>query len=300
MTALRDHRSPGLRLHLLFLSLSELLPLFSPSVASHSPPNSQNPATTRGKIMCGIFFSLSQAGSVSPNEETCCLLRNRGPDSFQAHSLQHDARADQADARVSLCLTFVSTVLSMRGDHLVSQPLVDAATQSVLCWNGDAWKIAGQPIQGNDTEVIFNLLLQATKSSSEASVLNDSVQNVANVISSISGPFAFVFYDAVNSRLFFSRDCLGRRSLLQGCDEQGSLKICSLCDGTTTTHFEEVLTDGMHMIDLDQSVLWDVSQASTGANVIFNPGSIQTIPWTDSDSDPGHNLVNCSIMSGCT
>ncbi|PLB55235.1 hypothetical protein P170DRAFT_399237 [Aspergillus steynii IBT 23096] len=242
--------------------------------------------------MCGIFFSLSQSGSVSPNEETCCLLRNRGPDSFQAHSLQHDAHADQADARGSLCLTFVSTVLSMRGDHLVSQPLVDTATQSVLCWNGDAWKIAGEPIQGNDTEVIFNLLLQATKPSSESSPPSDTVQSVADVISSISGPFAFVFYDAVNSRLFFSRDCLGRRSLLQGCDKRGSLKICSLCDGTSTTHFEEVLTDGMHMIDLTQSVLQDTPEATTGANVTFNLETIQTIPWNNSDSPAGHNLRN--------
>ncbi|KAK1149307.1 hypothetical protein N8T08_006529 [Aspergillus melleus] len=242
--------------------------------------------------MCGIFFSLSQAGSVSPNEETCCLLRNRGPDSFQAHTFQYDAHADQADARVSLCLTFVSTVLSMRGDHVVSQPLVDTATQSVLCWNGDAWKIAGDPIQGNDTEVIFNLLLQATQPSAEATTPSDTVQDVADVIGSISGPFAFVFYDAVSSRLFFSRDCLGRRSLLQGCDKTGSLKICSLCDGTSTTHFEEVLTDGMHMIDLTQNVFQCVPEASTGANATFKAESIQTIPWDNGDSSTGHHLRN--------
>lgn len=169
----------------------------------------------------------------------------------------------------------------------MSQPLVDAATQSVLCWNGDAWKIAGEPIQGNDTEVIFDLLLQATKRPSEATTPSDTLQSVADVISSISGPFAFVFYDAVNSRIFFSRDCLGRRSLLQGRDESGCLKICSLCDGTSTTHFEEVLTDGMHMVDLTQDILGD-------ANTSFQTESIQTIPWDHRDSPAGHHLVICS------
>ncbi|KAB8236279.1 asparagine synthetase domain-containing protein [Aspergillus alliaceus] len=240
--------------------------------------------------MCGIFFSLSASQPVLPNEETCCLLRKRGPDSFQVHQVQRNANTNQTRT-VRTFLTFVSTVLSIRGDHIVIQPLVDTVTQSVFCWNGDAWKVAGEPIRGNDTQLIFNLLLQAVRppyDSEPSNAIDDagSVQRIIDVISSISGPFSFVFYDAVNAKLYFSRDCLGRRSLLQGLDETGALKICSICDGTSSTHFEEVATTGVHMVDLTQTVFQD-SPTSDISTTHFNPSSLQTLPWEDIDS-PGH------------
>ncbi|KAE8376534.1 asparagine synthase-domain-containing protein [Aspergillus bertholletiae] len=240
--------------------------------------------------MCGIFFSLSASGPVLPNEETCGLLRNRGPDSLQVQQVERNVNTDQTRSVPSV-LTFVSTVLSMRGDQVVAQPLVDDTTQSVLCWNGDAWKIAGEPIRGNDTQLIFNLLLQAARlscnSGSSATLDGGSTtQRVVDVISSISGPFSFIFYDAISAKLYFSRDCLGRRSLLQGLDETGAFKICSLCDGTSSTHFDEVGTTGVHMIDFTYRVMQDspISEADT---THFNPDSIQTLPWESVDH-PGH------------
>lgn len=231
--------------------------------------------------MCGIFFSLSTSGSVLPTEETCCLLRQRGPDSFQVHTVQRDTQGASEDkkggnseAAITAHLTFISTVLSLRGDHVHTQPLVDEASQSVLCWNGEAWKVAGQPVQDNDTELIFRLFLQVVRSSSSEPGSADAVQRLADLISSISGPFSFVFYDAFNSKVFFSRDCLGRRSLLQGTDDTGDLRICSLCDGTSSSPFEEVDTDGMHMIDL-------ASAASIS--------EIKNLPWTYEENNASAN-----------
>lgn len=216
-----------------------------------------------------------------PSEETCDLLRQRGPDSFRAHNVHrdiqiHDAKDDgQLLKTVPAHLTFISTVLSLRGDHFHSQPLVDKESQSVLCWNGEAWKVAGEPVQDNDTKLIFQLFLQAAKPSSAS---GDVVQRFADLISSISGPFSFVFYDALSSKLFFSRDCLGRRSLLLGINENGSLKLCSLCDGTSSTVFEEVDTNGVHMIDL----------TAPGTTTAY---SIQTLPWSN-DKDL---RANCPV-----
>jgi len=184
---------------------------------------------------------------------------------------------------VAACLTFVSTVLSLRGDHVHAQPLVDEESQCVLCWNGEAWKVAGEPVQGNDTELIFQLFLQAAKPSSAS---GDAVQGIADLISSISGPFSFVFYDAINSKLFFSRDCLGRRSLLHGIDENGSLKLCSLCDGTSSTVFEEVDTNGVHMIDF-------------AAPVTTTTYDFQTLLWSNDNYLPAYRLVrDCSSTGG--
>ncbi|EPS33525.1 hypothetical protein PDE_08487 [Penicillium oxalicum 114-2] len=226
--------------------------------------------------MCGIFFSLS-TNAAEPNPETKALLIQRGPDSCQTHTVSRQIRThDGVSAPVTLYLTFLSTVLSLRGDHVFKQPLVDSASQSVLCWNGEAWKIDQERVSGNDTELVFDRLLRAGSGTAQ-----QASENLAEVISSISGPFAFVFYDARHGRVFFSRDCLGRRSLLQGVDNDGSLKICSLCDGSSSTRFQEVGFDGVYMIDLD-----DYQVSVPGST---EPCRIHTLPWTNtSPTSTGH------------
>ncbi|KAJ5086599.1 Asparagine synthase related protein [Penicillium alfredii] len=230
--------------------------------------------------MCGIFFSLSTSKPTPPAQETCSLLQKRGPDSVQTHTVQKEVDAlDEKSPPCSYHLTFISSVLSLRGNHVYSQPIVDHATQSVLCWNGEAWKIAGEKVQGNDTERVFDLFLQAI----DCCDRKQATERLADAIASISGPFAFVFYDAVHSRLFFSRDCLGRRSLLQGVDKDGALKICSICDGSSSTHFEEVRMNGVAMIDLGR---YGDSARSPGKLY-----EIQTLPWSSDPSPPVGHLV---------
>ncbi|RAH72083.1 asparagine synthetase domain-containing protein [Aspergillus aculeatinus CBS 121060] len=262
--------------------------------------------------MCGIFFSLGASQAVLPNEETCCLLRCRGPDNYHVHTVEHNVIGSNqtiSGASATVFLSFASTVLSMRGDHVVPQPLVDANTASVLCFNGDAWKIKGESIKGNDAELILSLLLEAVNrpnaDSPEQQDSPDVVQRVVDVIGSISGPFAFVFYDAVNSKIYFTRDCLGRRSLLQGVDDEGNFKVCSLCDSTTTTHFTEVETDGVYMIDLEHAFSPSGSGSrASGSAVVFSTDSIHTLLWDQEESPlrPKNPIppMNRSLPEGST
>jgi asparagine synthetase B (glutamine-hydrolysing) len=232
--------------------------------------------------MCGIFFSLSSSKPTPSTQETCNLLQKRGPDSYKSHTFQKDINTeDGVSPPLSYHLTFSSTVLALRGDHVYTQPLVDPATQSVLCWNGEAWKIAGERVQGNDTERVFNLFLQAVDGNR-----NTSVEKMAEAIARLSGPFAFVFYDAVNSRLYYSRDCLGRRSLLHGFDEDGNLKICSICDSASVDCFKEVDTEGVCTIDLDR-----YQDPSLSPKELCQ---IETMPWSSADSPPAGHIV-CSL-----
>lgn len=231
--------------------------------------------------MCGIFFSLSSR-STPPTQETKDLLQKRGPDSCQTHTVHKEVKAqDGVSQPLTAHLTFISTVLSLRGDHVYPQPLVDPATQSVLCWNGEAWKIAGKRVLGNDTEHVLGLFLQAVSGDSQT-----ASHRLADAVASISGPFAFVFYDAVKSRLFFSRDCLGRRSLLQGFDEDGNLKICSLCDGSSSTNFEEVGFSGVYTIDLGAYQDPSVSPRERY--------KIEILPWSSDHSPPTGHIVRLS------
>ena len=230
--------------------------------------------------MCGVFFSLSST-SAPPNHETRTLLEARGPDSCQTHTVRKEIQRPDG-LSLTYHLTFLSTVLSLRGDHVFRQPLIDPITQSVLCWNGEAWKIAGERISGNDTEHVFSLFLQAVTSSGDCD-RRDTTHRLGNAFASISGPSAFVFYDAKNSRVFFSRDCLGRRSLLQGYEEDGSMKICSLCDGLSSAQFEEVGFDGVYMIDLEAPQDPDRYR-------------IETLPWSSVSSPQEGHIVSCSIF----
>ncbi|CAG8909503.1 unnamed protein product [Penicillium egyptiacum] len=235
--------------------------------------------------MCGIFFSLSSSKPTPSTQETCTLLQKRGPDSYKTHTAQKDIAQDGVSPPLSYYLTFTSTVLSLRGDHVYTQPLVDPTTQSVLCWNGEAWKIAGERVQDNDTERVFNLFLQAVDGDHK-----DSVQRMAEAIARLSGPFAFVFYDAANSRLFYSRDCLGRRSLLEGFDENGNLKICSICDSASVDCFKEVGTEGVCTIDLARYQDPPLSPRELC--------QIEILPWSSAASLPADHIVCPSYLPG--
>jgi asparagine synthetase B (glutamine-hydrolysing) len=233
--------------------------------------------------MCGIFFSLSASEHVLPQEKTATWLRNRGPDNYYAHLLKLESPrgAEVSTAPDTIYLTFISSVLALRGNHITSQPLVDTDSNYVLCWNGEAWKINGELVDGNDTELVFQKFIEVLRyrhdaGESETSRLNDSVARLTNIISNITGPFSFVFYDGVHRRLYFSRDCLGRRSLLHGQDDSGNLRICSVCDGSPGAAFEEVETDGLHMIDLSRISLSKDTPDGT-PRISYQ---VEVIPWS--------------------
>ncbi|KAI4710046.1 hypothetical protein J4E89_005278 [Alternaria sp. Ai002NY15] len=194
--------------------------------------------------MCGIFFSLSRTEHVIPDANTQRLLRNRGPDSTGQHQTIIESSAKDVSTR--LHATFLSTVLALRGNDIVEQPLRDDTTGSVLCWNGEAWSIAGQAIDGNDSKLVFTKLLDACTGTREA-----SMRRVIELLSVVRGPYALVFYDASHQRIYYGRDCLGRRSLLQKSTLDGTLVLSSVCDNASGESWAEVEADGIYVVDVE-------------------------------------------------
>lgn len=189
--------------------------------------------------MCGIHVSLSSAPRDIPEAVKTCL-GNRGPD-FLGQTICGN------DASLACCLTFSSTVLALRGDHLARQPLVSPDGRSILCWNGEAWRLDGQQVQGNDGEAIHHLLTKA--SASDAPCRHDAV---LNVLRAIEGPFAFVYYDKSMQKLYFGRDRLGRRSLMLAQDGiSGDLVISSIAEACNP-RWKEVEANGIYVVDLGQ------------------------------------------------
>jgi asparagine synthetase B (glutamine-hydrolysing) len=187
--------------------------------------------------MCGIYVSVSKTGPTYLNRELKQLLCQRGPDHLG------EAKAEIETGNGSVSLSFTSTVLALRGGHLVAQPLVDPSTGSTLCWNGEAWKIGQELVRGNDGEAILGLLTSRTSSLSAF----DSVTSVLEIIHSISGPFAFVYFDKVHNMLYFGRDYLGRRSLLLNVEDISATVQFSSIASKTIGSWREVEADGIYV-----------------------------------------------------
>ncbi|OLN88295.1 Asparagine synthetase domain-containing protein C4F6.11c [Colletotrichum chlorophyti] len=218
--------------------------------------------------MCGIHVVVSRDGFRSPSADTQTCLCNRGPD----HLGQVQTQTSIGDPESKpVYLSFTSTVLALRGDHVTRQPFRDTTSGSVLCWNGEAWKIGGAPIQGNDGEAIFALLTVASSRGADE-------EAVLNVLRSIEGPFAFAYFDAVSSRLYYGRDRLGRRSLLVNQEE--GLRLSSIA-GSTSPAWVEVDANGVYVVQLST---WSSSQ----------DGVDHPRPWTDAKEE---RVLNIGIFN---
>jgi len=212
--------------------------------------------------MCGIFFSISKSDYCKPDRETVERLKARGPDSYQEHSIKVFRRTTSEGSNepepADLYLTFVSTVLALRGDHVQAQPLIDRQTESIFCWNGEAWKFDDKDFSENDTYHIFKLLLEVLRpvspSAPESDALNVATNEALDLLlltfSRISGPYSFLFFDHVSSRVIYGRDCLGRRSLLNKCNGDDFV-LSSVRDNSPSSTWSEVDTAGIYIIDLN-------------------------------------------------
>lgn len=194
----------------------------------------------RPPAMCGIVFSCTPSSThlelaerlKQPLPTTAvhlsCIVR-RGPDGLQGHIHQTPNHH---------VLYFLGSLLSVRGGTPLPQPLVCPTTQSVLCWNGNLWRVSGSPLEldENDTQAVFRQLLDAPEGA------------VDRVLGAIEGEYAFVFYDAVRDTVWYGRDWLGRRSLLRKIDD-GALVISSV-GVEEETGWEEVEAGGLWRVNV--------------------------------------------------
>ena len=209
-------------------------------------------------VMCGILCSYSQGKSRFSSPELQEALEKRGPDSVhtvrrlispESTTSEYLHTNEQEDSNL---LTFCSSVLALRGDVLVRQPLEDLYANSLLCWNGEAWRIGDDVICGNDALAVFSLFQKVTTTAlNEATPTgHESLQRFVQTVRLITGPYAFIYYDALHRRIFYGRDALGRRSLVIKNNLPASLVIASVCDATEPEAWTEVEADGLYMINL--------------------------------------------------
>ncbi|GAA5833927.1 hypothetical protein JCM3766R1_002474 [Sporobolomyces carnicolor] len=121
-------------------------------------------------------------------------VAQRGPD--HAETVVVKAQAGRLELR------FHATVLHLRGHQVTRQPFQDALTGDIMCWNGEIFDSPSLPVgtDENDGEKLFNLIRTV---------------GFLEAMRRLDGPHAFVYYSRSEGKVYFARDCLGRRSLLK-------------------------------------------------------------------------------------
>lgn len=206
--------------------------------------------------MCGIDLFVRRLGAVpgdcSPVPVDPAIQR-RGPDSL-GHWREQVGETWE--------LLFTSTVLHLRGEQNVHQPLV--SDRYILQWNGEVYAGldvgCGDLMLVNDTQLLFAFLHQHQS------------DIIPHLFSQLQGEYAFTLFDRFAGRLYYGRDFFGRRSLAVSTPHSSpaptllhlSSVVPAISQGHDTSQYEEVPARGIWVADLlDQPNL-----------------SITLIPWS--------------------
>ncbi|PWA72801.1 asparagine synthase family protein [Artemisia annua] len=204
--------------------------------------------------MCGIALVISGVGinlsnvipdylpsQESTSETILCsvddikaALTRRGPDSIGSKSIFLHAddgtalrSSPEGSEIVDNCglntglsgkLLFVGATLQLRGENPIRQPLVDDSG-NILVYNGEVFGGIELDSDSNDTQVLIESLRKCCnccshEHESKCSSSGDRKYSVPELLSTIRGPWALIYWQESSKRIWFGRDALGRRSLL--------------------------------------------------------------------------------------
>lgn len=191
--------------------------------------------------MCGIGALLrgSQNDIISDStvDELVTALGHRGPDHV---NIVRNAGA-----------VFVGAVLHIQGEEIAQQPMIGDIGGDLFLWNGEVFGGSLQIDEGvSDTSVVMNCL-SALQLSGEIDALQSS-QMIMDILLQIQGPYAFIFYSAVQQRLYYGRDPFGRRSLVTGNSVDETILSISSCCFFNSSEFiwNEVPISGIYSIPI--------------------------------------------------
>ncbi|GBB99862.1 hypothetical protein RclHR1_03660009 [Rhizophagus clarus] len=216
--------------------------------------------------MCGVLFRLQFKKSLKDDSfhkelwnQLMIRNRQRGPDS------QGELFKSIQSQLFTIDLTFFGAVLHLRGPSVVEQPLTENDEQDVLLWNGEIFNGVEIPPGENDTKYLFAALKMSHKIEND----NEEKNRILHTLQNIEGPYAIIYWQNSKRRLWFGRDCLGRRSLLWNLpsEEEDNFiltsvgcKIPQISETSSSPYFAEVPADGIFYLDLDKmmsSASWE-------------------------------------------
>ncbi|NXI57086.1 ASND1 protein, partial [Chloroceryle aenea] len=212
-------------------------------------------------ICCVVTLCSQHANHDFLQEDILCHLRRRGPDSSQ--------QLTKTVSDLSYKCLFSGHVLHLRG-LVTPQPLEDA-NKNIFLWNGEIFGGVHVGDLENDTEVMFHHLALC---SSEADILS--------LLSSLRGPWSFIYYEASRQSLWFGRDYFGRRSLLWQFSNEAGSAFCLTSVSVSSesgNQWQEVPARGIFKIDL---------KACAATKSL----SLTLFPWKNSCTEKEETFIN--------
>ncbi|KAG0251040.1 hypothetical protein BG011_007890 [Mortierella polycephala] len=226
--------------------------------------------------MCGILFSIQgqRTDSQEAYARTWATLQElnsrRGPSAQDVYTVS--LAQDEISSRVGL-MTFYGAVLHLRGDFVTRQPHV-SETGNVLLWNGEIFDGIFVGHHQNDGRVLMD---QLDKLSLDKGI-KDHTSAFLGIMAKIEGPYAFVYYHASSNRVYFGRDCLGRRSLLWHKEQQieGGMDLPFIL---TSVGYSSFKSDLLPLDEVPADGIYCLSIQSNGIK------SLDRYPWIPSTID---------------
>lgn len=181
-------------------------------------------------------------------DETAQVIKNRGPDACResVHLV-----LDRIQIRVC------ASVLALRGDQVVSQPLWTDDGRYMLLWNGEVFHstLPGFDLDKHDGVQILECIQDLIR---KGEVLETAF---ASVLGALEGPYAAILIDTITGSICFTRDPIGRRSLLMVRSDNDIVLASAASPSLLSTHPE--------LTELDCSSIWQVLPDTN-----FNPQSV--------------------------
>ncbi|KAE8215933.1 hypothetical protein CF327_g823 [Tilletia walkeri] len=200
--------------------------------------------------MCGIVCLINKCGGPDVEHEISDALRRtcdrRGPDAQTTFSYTSTS---------STSVLLHTSVLSLRGKDVTSQPIHSSDGRLILAWNGQIFRHEDDkdedpsPLldaERNDGEELLKIMERSLRDVVEPEAVGSAL---SSILRTIEGPYAFVLLDTKTQQVYFGRDPLGRRSLLLRRPSESaeqSLMLCPVADQRT-------IATGSNLVEVDCS-----------------------------------------------
>ncbi|KAJ6844800.1 asparagine synthetase domain-containing protein 1-like isoform X1 [Iris pallida] len=147
---------------------------------------------------------------IKDNVKRACIISSVDP--VGAHDIVGTIE-NRCDAEVE----FLGATLQLRGISPVVQPLMDNLG-NILVYNGEIFGGIDVSTNGNDSEALLDSLRRSCSGCHglERACGSDgsSVKSIPEILSTIRGPGALIYWQEKTKTIWFGRDAFGRRSLL--------------------------------------------------------------------------------------
>ncbi|KAF9173169.1 hypothetical protein BGX20_003935 [Mortierella sp. AD010] len=238
--------------------------------------------------MCGILFGIQKQDpkSCQVYEKTWSTLQElnarRGPSAQDIHKITIAGNELRDVGTDNNQLEFYGAVLHLRGDTVTRQPHV-SKSGNVLIWNGEIFDGIFVDHHQNDGRVLMDQL-EAISDQGE----KEHTKAFLDIMAKIEGPYAFVYFHASSLKIYFGRDCLGRRSLLwhRTIEEGTEGEIASLPFILTSVGYSTFRSDLLALEEVPADGIYSLRLGSEGERLIAR------YPWVSSISDQS-NTTEC-------